>query len=249
MTFFTTPELLEIGNVPFPPRARSPRAPKPWSTTVASRITTSSDVRQYETVESISGARRRLPRPRHPTASREPRPTPHASSSFPPLLRPCPTTSTSGRGPPESLSLLQRSAPVLRAGRAGDRRQELRGPLQRSTCGGHGARVTLIHRGAALHRHIKYWIKPDIENRIKNGEVTAFFETTCTDIREDSVTLRTPEGETTIANNFVFALTGYHPDFAFIERSACAWTQRTPAARYATATHWNPTFPASTSRA
>ena len=82
----------------------------------------------------------------------------------------------------------------------------------------HGAHVTLVHRSAELHRHIKYWIKPDIENRIKNGEVTAYLSSTVESIGEDFVTLQTPEGQVTIANDFVFALTGYHPDFGFIER-------------------------------
>ena len=82
----------------------------------------------------------------------------------------------------------------------------------------HGAHVTLVHRGEELHRHIKYWIKPDIENRIKNGEVAAFFSSTVEEITEDEVTLRTPNGNLTLSNDFVFALTGYHPDFEFIER-------------------------------
>jgi thioredoxin reductase (NADPH) len=82
----------------------------------------------------------------------------------------------------------------------------------------HGAQVTLVHRGAELHRHIKYWIKPDIENRIKNGEVTAYFESTVAGITEDAVTLETPSGEVTLKNDFVFALTGYHPDFDFLEQ-------------------------------
>ena len=81
----------------------------------------------------------------------------------------------------------------------------------------HGAHVTLVHRGEELHRHIKYWIKPDIENRIKNGEVTAYLSSTVASIREDVVTLETPNGPVTLANDFVFALTGYHPDFAFLE--------------------------------
>jgi len=81
----------------------------------------------------------------------------------------------------------------------------------------HGAKVTLVHRGAALHRHIKYWIKPDIENRIKNGEIAAYFHSTVSSITEDTVTLATPSGPVTLPNQFVFALTGYHPDFAFIE--------------------------------
>jgi thioredoxin reductase (NADPH) len=82
----------------------------------------------------------------------------------------------------------------------------------------HGARVTLVHRGPEIHRHVKYWILPDINNRIKNGEVTAHFGSTVTNISEDDVTLATPQGDVTIPNHFVFALTGYHPDFGFIER-------------------------------
>jgi len=82
----------------------------------------------------------------------------------------------------------------------------------------HGAHVTLVHRAAELHRHIKYWIKPDIENRIKNGEVTAYLSSQVTSIEPDTVTLATPQGEVTLPNDFVFALTGYHPDFAFLEK-------------------------------
>jgi thioredoxin reductase (NADPH) len=81
----------------------------------------------------------------------------------------------------------------------------------------HGAKVTLVHRGAELHRHIKYWIKPDIENRIKNGEVKAYLGSTVEKIEPDTVTLATPDGEVTLRNDFVFALTGYRPDFDFIE--------------------------------
>ena len=82
----------------------------------------------------------------------------------------------------------------------------------------HGARVTLVHRGPAMHRHVKYWILPDINNRVKNGEITAYFDSTVEQIGEDEVVLNTPDGPRTIANDFVFALTGYHPDFGFIER-------------------------------
>ncbi len=80
----------------------------------------------------------------------------------------------------------------------------------------HGAKVTLVHRGPGLHRHVKYWILPDIENRIKNGEIIAYFDTCVSAIKMDSVVLQTPAGEREIANDFVFALTGYHPDFDFL---------------------------------
>ena len=82
----------------------------------------------------------------------------------------------------------------------------------------HGAKVTLVHRGTEMHKHVKYWILPDINNRVKNGEIKAYFSSTVEKIEEDSVTLATPDGPVTLENDFVFALTGYHPDFAFIER-------------------------------
>lgn len=81
----------------------------------------------------------------------------------------------------------------------------------------HGAKVTLVHRGAHMHRHVKYWILPDINNRIKSGEVTALFNSSVVSVAEDTVTLSTPDGEKILPNDFVFALTGYHPDFDFIE--------------------------------
>jgi thioredoxin reductase (NADPH) len=82
----------------------------------------------------------------------------------------------------------------------------------------HGARVTLIHRGPGLHPHVKYWIKPDIENRIKNGEIKAYFSSEVAEITPDAVTIQTSAGGESLANDFVFAMTGYHPDFGFLER-------------------------------
>ncbi len=80
----------------------------------------------------------------------------------------------------------------------------------------HGARVTLVHRGPKMHAHVKYWILPDIENRIKNGEITAHFNTSVQEIAPEHVTLQTPEGKLRVKNDFVFALTGYHPDYDFL---------------------------------
>ncbi len=77
----------------------------------------------------------------------------------------------------------------------------------------HGARVTMVHRGAALHRHIKYWIMPDIENRIKSGEITAHFNAVVKAIEESRVLISSAEGERWVKNDFVLAMTGYHPDF------------------------------------
>jgi thioredoxin reductase (NADPH) len=79
-----------------------------------------------------------------------------------------------------------------------------------------GARVTLIHRGAAISDSVKYWIKPNIENRIKNGEIRAYFRSRVTEISKDAVRIATPDGEVSIANDFVFALIGYRPDLEFL---------------------------------
>ena len=82
----------------------------------------------------------------------------------------------------------------------------------------HGARVTMIHRGHQLRRSIKYWILPDIENRITNGEVKAYFQTVVTEIKPSTIRIRNlVTGEDMeLPNDFVFALTGYHTDNDFL---------------------------------
>ncbi len=79
-----------------------------------------------------------------------------------------------------------------------------------------GARVTLIHRGSSMSDRIKYWIKPNIENRIKNAEIKAYFNSRIVEIHPKSVLLETPKGPVTLKNDFVFALTGYRPDLEFL---------------------------------
>jgi thioredoxin reductase (NADPH) len=79
-----------------------------------------------------------------------------------------------------------------------------------------GARVTLIHRGGQISEKVKYWIRPNIENRIKNGEISAHFHSKVVEIRPDSILVDTPRGEILIKNDFVFALIGYSPDLDFL---------------------------------
>jgi thioredoxin reductase (NADPH) len=79
-----------------------------------------------------------------------------------------------------------------------------------------GARVTLIHRGSGISEKVKYWIKPNIENRIKVGEIRAYFRSQIVEILPDSIVVSTPEGEIVFKNDFVFALTGYSPDLNFL---------------------------------
>jgi thioredoxin reductase (NADPH) len=79
-----------------------------------------------------------------------------------------------------------------------------------------GARVTLVHRGPGISKNVKYWIKPNIENRIKNGEVKAYFHSNVKEIRPYDVLIETPEGDVSLRNDFVFAMIGYRPDFEFM---------------------------------
>ncbi|TDI69697.1 MAG: YpdA family putative bacillithiol disulfide reductase [Bacteroidetes bacterium] len=80
-----------------------------------------------------------------------------------------------------------------------------------------GARVTMVLREGEISPRVKYWVKPDIENRIKEGSIKAYFSSSITEIRERELDLVTPEGPLTIPNDFVLAMTGYQPDFAFLK--------------------------------
>ncbi len=84
----------------------------------------------------------------------------------------------------------------------------------------HGADVTLIYRKPELSRHIKYWIRPDLENRIKEKSIRALFSTEVREITDDYITVQSANGEIErIQNDFVFALTGYHPDIDLLRRA------------------------------
>jgi thioredoxin reductase (NADPH) len=217
MTFFTTPELLEIGDIPFP----SPN-PKPtrnealqYYRLVAAHYKL--DIHQYQRVTRVDGVDGDF--------------TVHIEDRFgrASSLRTRKLAVATGyydlanfmRIPGEDLSKVMHyyvdphpffnMDVVVIGGKNSAAIAALE--LWRS-----GARVTLVHHAAEMHRHVKYWIKPDIENRIKNGEVKAYFNTRIVEITPDNVLLETPEGRATIKNDFVFAMTGYHPDFAFLER-------------------------------
>jgi bacillithiol disulfide reductase len=216
MTFFTTSELLEIGDIPFP----SPN-PKPtrnealqYYRQVAAHYKL--DVRQYQRVERISGAQgnfavHMLDRFGRPGAL-------HAANlavatgyyDLPNIMG----------VPGEDLSKVHHyyddPHPYfdLDVVVIGGKNSAAIAALELWR---HGARVTLVHRDPELHRHVKYWIKPDIENRIKAGEIKAYFSSRVVEIAPDTVTLATPEGKKMLDNDFVFAMTGYHPDFTFLE--------------------------------
>ena len=80
-----------------------------------------------------------------------------------------------------------------------------------------GADVTLIIRADEVCRRVKYWARPDIINRIKEGSIKAFYRSEVVEIQETEIHIKTPEGIKTIKNDFVLALTGYKPNFSFLE--------------------------------
>jgi thioredoxin reductase (NADPH) len=216
MTFFTTPELLEIGGIPFP----SPN-PKPsrnealqYYRLVAAYYRL--DVRQYQRVDRVTGSDGDF--------------TVHTEDRFgrAGVLRARRLVVSTGYYdlpnfmciPGEDLSKVHHyyddphpyfNTDVLIIGGKNS------AAIAALELWRNGARVTLVHRHEGMHRHVKYWIKPDIENRIKNGEIKAYFQTRVVEITRDSVLVETPDGQEILKNDFVFAMTGYHPDFGFLE--------------------------------
>ena len=216
MTFFTTPELLEIGDMPFSSPNQKPTRSEAleYYRKVAEHYRL--DIRQYQNVERVEGNDGAFA---VHTKDQFGRNVLHHARKL--------VIATGYYDLPNYLGLPGEELPKVR--HYYDEPHPYFG-LDVLVIGGknsaaiaaldlwrHGARVTLVHRGPEMHRHVKYWILPDINNRIKNGEIRAFFNSTVQNITEDHVTLATPNGEVTIPNHFVFALTGYHPDFAFIE--------------------------------
>jgi thioredoxin reductase (NADPH) len=216
MTFFTTSELLEIGDVPFPsPNAKPTRNEAlEYYRKVAAHYKL--DVRQYQRVERVTGSDGNF--------------SVHIVDRFgrKSILLARKLAISTGyydlpnymHIPGEDLSKVHHyyddphpyfGTDVLIIGGKNS------AAIAALELWRHGARVTLVHRGAEIHRHVKYWIKPDIENRIKNGEIAAYFSSSVTEITPDAVTLDTPEGRVVLPNDFVFAMTGYRPDFSFLE--------------------------------
>jgi len=217
MTFFTTSELLEIGSIPFPTTNAKPTRNEALEYYRQVAAFYRLDVRQYLLVEKVTGAdgsftvhtRDRFER----TGELRARKLAIATGYYdlPNLMS----------IPGEDLSKVHHyyddphpyygTDVVVIGGKNSAAIAALE--LWR-----HGARVTLVHRGEQMHRHVKYWIKPDIENRIKAGEIRAYFQSCVVRITPDAVVAETPEGQKVLRNDFVFALTGYHPDFEFLEK-------------------------------
>ncbi len=82
-----------------------------------------------------------------------------------------------------------------------------------------GSDATMVIREDSLKETVKYWVRPDIENRINEGSIKAYFNSRVTEIRPDEADIETPDGTLTVKNDFVFAMTGYHPDFDFLRKA------------------------------
>lgn len=216
MTFFTTPELLEIGNIPFATPNQKPTRSEALEYYRKVAEYYQLDVRQYHRVEQIKGSDGDF--------------TVHTVDRFSrkiPLHAKKLVIATGYYDLPNYMSIPGEKLPKV--SHYYDEPHPFFG-LEVLVIGGknsaalaaldlwrHGAKVTLVHRGPEMHHHVKYWILPDLKNRIQNGEIQAYFSSTVSRVDEDTVTLQTPEGEKTLSNQYVFALTGYHPDFSFIE--------------------------------
>ncbi|MES2457128.1 MAG: YpdA family putative bacillithiol disulfide reductase [Bacteroidota bacterium] len=81
-----------------------------------------------------------------------------------------------------------------------------------------GARVTMVVRDTAISKRVKYWVRPDVVNRIEEGSIKAYFNSTLVAVDQKTATIRTPEGLVVIPNDFVLALTGYQPDFDLLRK-------------------------------
>jgi thioredoxin reductase (NADPH) len=229
MTFFTTPELLEIGDIPFSSPNQKPNRHEALEYYRKVAEFYRLDVRQYHAVDRVSGSDGNFIVHTKDMFGRE-KPI-HArklvlSTGYYDIPN---TLNVPGEDLPKVMHYYKEPHPyynldVLLIGGKNS------AAIAALDLWRHGARVTLVHRQAAIHRHVKYWILPDIKNRIQNGEIAAHFDSNVTSIAEDTVTVATPSGEISLPNHFVFAMTGYRPDFEFLERLGIRLspTDRTP---------------------
>ncbi len=81
-----------------------------------------------------------------------------------------------------------------------------------------GSEVTMVIRENKLKDSVKYWVKPDIENRINEGSIKVYFNSELTEIRDNEIDIKIPDGTITVDNDFVFAMTGYHPNYNFLKK-------------------------------
>ncbi len=222
MVFFTTPELLEIGDIPMVSQREKPTRQEALKYYRLAAQRFQLEIHQYELVEKISGSDGRF---EIFTSTAHSGPGCYRAKKvilatgyydIPNLL------GVPGEDLPKVSHYYTEAHPYFNCDVAviggANSAAETALDLYRN-----GARVTLIHREAALSHRIKYWVRPDIENRIKHGEIKALLETEVREIRPDSIVV-SPSGANAggigveiLPNDFVFALIGYRPDGEFLQ--------------------------------
>ena len=215
MVFFTTPELLEIGNIPMTSLNEKPNRTEAlkYYRRVAEHYKV--DIHQYERVDNLSGVDNAFEVRTtdrygcHHTYAARKIILATGYYDIPNLLN------VPGEDLPKVLHYYKEAHPYYNHDVAviGAKNSAAIAALELFWT---GARVTLIHRGGQISEKVKYWIRPNIENRIKSGEIKAYFHSQVVEILPDSILLNTPQGEILLKNDFVFALIGYSPDLEFL---------------------------------
>jgi thioredoxin reductase (NADPH) len=211
LELFSTPELIEIGGHPFATQNYKPTREEAIDYYRGVARAEGIDLRLYERVERVEGERDRFTvvtsKGRHYC-----RRVAVATGFFDVPNR----LGLEGEEPPRVVHYYKEPYPYTgqRVVVVGGKNSAAKVALD---CYRNGARVTLVHRGPALSERVKYWLRPDLENRIKEGSIQAFFDSTLTAIEPGAVRLATPEGPRTLGNDFVLAMTGYRPSYDFLE--------------------------------
>jgi thioredoxin reductase (NADPH) len=211
MEFFSTPELIEIGGYPFPVQGYKPTREDAIEYYRGVSEREGLDVRLYERVEAIAGKRDDFT-VRTSRASYRTRTIVVATGFFDKPNR----LNVPGEDLPKVTHYYREPYPYVRQRVAviGAKNSAAKAALD---CYRHGAEVSLIVRAAVLSDKIKYWIRPDLENRIKEGSIRAHFSAQILAITETTIRFRSAGKEHEIGNDWVLAMTGYQPDFSFLE--------------------------------
>jgi thioredoxin reductase (NADPH) len=211
MEFFSTPDLIEIGGHPFPTRGYKPTREEALEYYRGVTEREELDVRLYDPVVRVDGERGRF-EVVTATGLFPARQVVVAIGFFDHPNR----LGVPGEELPKVTHYYREPFAYVRQKVAivGAKNSAAKAALD---CYRHGAEVTLVVRAAAISEKVKYWIRPDLENRIAEGSIRAYFRATVEAIRERAIVLATPDGRQEIPNDWVLALTGYHPDYTFLE--------------------------------
>jgi len=211
MEFFSTPELLEIGGYPFPTLRYKPTRSETIEYYRHVALREDLDLRLYERVLAVEGTDNAF-FVRTSRDSLQCRKVVVSTGFFDIPNR----LNVPGEDLAKVTHYYREPYPYARQKVAvvGGKNSAAKAALE---CYRHGAEVTLIHRGTALSDRIKYWIRPDLMNRIKEGSIKVHYQTTVRAIEPYRLLLRNSEGPFVIDNDFVLAMTGYRPDYDLLK--------------------------------